>query len=76
MFQDLTTAFPAKLGREALSAHLPTELIADLYPTGSWRDHWPGEAVLTLLRRSPISRTFRWTSRNRSCEGPRFRQRR
>jgi penicillin G amidase len=45
MFQDLTTDFPTKLGREALAAHLPPELMADLYPTGSWRDHWPGESA-------------------------------
>jgi penicillin amidase len=43
MYQDLTNGFPAKLGREALAAHLPADLMADLYPTGSWRDHWPGE---------------------------------
>jgi penicillin amidase len=43
LFQDLTTGFPAKLGREALSVHLSPELIADLYPVGSWRDHPPGQ---------------------------------
>ena len=45
MFQELTTGYPAKLGREALAAHLPPQLIADLYPTGSWRDHPPGQPV-------------------------------
>jgi len=45
MFQDLTTGFPDKLGREALSAHLPPALMADLYPEGSWRDHYPGQAM-------------------------------
>ena len=45
MFQELTTGYPAKLGREALAAHLPAQLIADLYPTGSWRDHPPGQPV-------------------------------
>jgi penicillin amidase len=45
LFQDLTTGFPQKLGREALAAHLPPELIADLYPTGSWRDHAPGQPI-------------------------------
>ena len=39
MFQDLTNDFPAKLGREAIAAKLPPELVADLYPVGSWRDH-------------------------------------
>jgi penicillin amidase len=43
MFQDLTTGFPEKLGREALAAHLSPDLIADLYPEGSWRDHYPGQ---------------------------------
>jgi penicillin amidase len=45
LFQDLTTGFPAKLGREALAAHLSPDLIADLYPTGSWRDHPPGQPI-------------------------------
>jgi penicillin amidase len=45
MFQDLTTGFPAKLAREALAAHLAPELIADLYPVGSWRDHYPGQPM-------------------------------
>ena len=41
MFQDLSTEFPPKLNREALSAHLPADLLPDLYPVGSWRDHPP-----------------------------------
>ena len=45
LFQDLTTGFPAKLGREALAAHLSPELITDLYPVGSWRDHYPGQPM-------------------------------
>ena len=45
MFQDLTTGFPQKLAREALAAHLSADLIADLYPTGSWRDHVPGQPM-------------------------------
>src|SRR5437868_6480364 len=45
MFQDLTTGFPVKLGREQLAAHLQPGLIADLYPTGSWRDHPPGQPI-------------------------------
>ncbi|HEV2710277.1 MAG TPA: penicillin acylase family protein [Edaphobacter sp.] len=48
MFQDLTNAFPQKLNREALSAKLPPELLADLYPVGSWRDHPPAQAILDL----------------------------
>lgn len=53
MFQDLTTGFPAKLGREALAAHLPPELMADLYPEGSWRDHYPGQPMPDLSAPQP-----------------------
>ena len=45
LFQELTTGFPAKLGREALAEHLSPDLIADLYPVGSWRDHYPGQPI-------------------------------
>lgn len=38
MFQDLTNTFPVKLAREAIAAKLPPDLVADLYPVGSWRD--------------------------------------
>ncbi|WP_348268530.1 penicillin acylase family protein [Edaphobacter sp. DSM 109919] len=48
MFQDLTNSFPQKLDREALSAKLPPELLGDLYPVGSWRDHPPTQPVLDL----------------------------
>ena len=41
MFQDLATEFPQKLNREALSAHLPADVVPDLYPVGSWRDQPP-----------------------------------
>ena len=41
MWQDLSTEFPRKMDREALSAHLPAELLPDLYPVGSWRDKPP-----------------------------------
>ncbi len=41
MWQDLSTEFPRKLDREALNAHLPAGLLADLYPVGSWRDQPP-----------------------------------
>jgi penicillin amidase len=53
MFQDLTTGFPEKLGREALAAHLSPELIADLYPTGSWRDHAPGQPIPDVTAPQP-----------------------
>jgi penicillin G amidase len=48
MFQDLTTSFPGELSREALSARLPLNLLADLYPIGSWRDHPPAQPTLDL----------------------------
>ncbi|HEY6413123.1 MAG TPA: penicillin acylase family protein [Edaphobacter sp.] len=48
LFQDLTTSFPQKLNREALTAKLPPELLADLYPIGSWRDHPPAQPVIDL----------------------------
>jgi len=41
MAQDLSTDFPTKLNREAFSASLPPNLVPDLYPVGSWRDHPP-----------------------------------
>ncbi len=41
MAEELSTYFPTKLYREAFSAHLPPDLIQDLYPVGSWRDHPP-----------------------------------
>src|SRR6266702_817718 len=53
MFQDLTTGFPEKLGREALAAHLSPELIADLYPVGSWRDHPPGQPMPDVTAPQP-----------------------
>jgi penicillin G amidase len=48
MFQDLTTTFPQKLGREVLTTRLPPALLADLYPVGSWRDHPPSQPLLDL----------------------------
>lgn len=48
MFQDLTNTFPQKLDREALSAKLPPELLNDLYPVGSWRDHPPTQPIPDL----------------------------
>jgi penicillin amidase len=43
MFQKLGTTYTEKLAREAVSARLPPNLLADLYPVGSWRDHPPGQ---------------------------------
>jgi penicillin G amidase len=48
MFQDLTTTFPTKLSREAITTRLPSELVADLYPVGSWRDHPPAQPPIDL----------------------------
>jgi penicillin amidase len=48
MFQDLTNSFPTKLSREAIAARLPLELVDDLYPVGSWRDHPPEQPVVDL----------------------------
>ncbi len=48
LFQDLTTTFPQKLNREAITAKLPSELVADLYPVGSWRDHPPAQPPIDL----------------------------
>jgi penicillin amidase len=48
MVQDLTTGFPLKLEREQLAGKLPPELLADLYPVGSWRDHPPARPVMDL----------------------------
>jgi penicillin amidase len=53
MFQDLTNGFPEKLQHEALASKLPPELIADLYPTGSWRDHEPGQPVPDVTAPQP-----------------------
>lgn len=37
----VATDFPTKLAREKIAAKLPPEMVADLYPVGSWRDHPP-----------------------------------
>ena len=43
MAEDLSTGYPNKLNREAVSAHLSPEMAADLYPTTTFRDHPPAE---------------------------------
>jgi len=56
MFEDLTNRFPEKLNREALTARLApnsppelrAQLLADLFPVGSWRDHPPTQPVPDL----------------------------
>ena len=57
MFQDLTDGFPAKLAREALSNQLNAngarDLVQDLYPVGSWRDHPPASPTPDLTLPGP-----------------------
>jgi len=53
MTQDLSTEFPTKLLRESFSAHIAPELLPDLYPVGSWRDHPPAAAVPDLTSPRP-----------------------
>lgn len=48
MWQDLSTSFATKLDRESLQRHLPQQLLADLYPVGSWRDHPPTQPATDL----------------------------
>ncbi|HEY0307010.1 MAG TPA: penicillin acylase family protein [Acidobacteriaceae bacterium] len=48
MVEDLTTGFPTKLAREQLATKLSPELLSDLYPVGSWRDHPPARPVMDL----------------------------
>ncbi len=50
MVQTLDEHFPEKLGRERLAGRLSPELLKDLYPTGSWRDHPPTAAVPDLTQ--------------------------
>ncbi len=57
MFQDLTDTFPTELARESLASRLPpaerAELLADLYPVGSWRDHPPAAPIPDLTIEGP-----------------------
>ena len=53
MNQDLATGYPTKLARETLAQHLAPELMADLYPVGSFRDHTPGETGPDLVSPKP-----------------------
>ena len=41
MVQTLDEQWPTKLSREAITRKIGPTLAADLYPTGSWRDHPP-----------------------------------
>jgi penicillin amidase len=62
MWQDLSTSFARKLDREALGQHLAPQLLADLYPVGSWRDHPPMQPPADLttpheIEEIPLDRT-------------------
>lgn len=48
MAQDLATDFPTKLNREAFATYFPANLLTDLYPIGSWRDHPPTQDTPNL----------------------------
>ncbi|HTV14211.1 MAG TPA: penicillin acylase family protein [Acidobacteriaceae bacterium] len=48
MVQTLDEHWPEKLVRERLTARLGPTLAADLYPTGSWRDHPPISSELPI----------------------------
>ncbi len=50
---DLETGYPAKLGREKVAAALSPEMVADLYPVGSWRDHPPVSGQPDLTQPQP-----------------------
>lgn len=54
MFQDMSTRFPQKMDREALSRHLPADLLPDLYPIGSWRDQPPAAQNGSISAPHPV----------------------
>jgi penicillin amidase len=53
MYQDLTTTFSQKLGREILATRLNPTLLNDLFPVGSWRDHPPAQPPVDLTAPQP-----------------------
>lgn len=53
MVQMLDQHFDDKLGREAIEAKIGPTLAADLYPTGSWRDHPPSLPLPDLTQPQP-----------------------
>src|SRR6202012_2344579 len=50
MVQTLDEQWPTKLSREAITKKTAPTLAADLYPTGSWRDHPPTQAAPDLTQ--------------------------
>ncbi len=57
MVQLLDTQWPTKLSRERIEARLGPVLAADLYPTGSWRDHPPVPAAIAPESTLPATTT-------------------
>ena len=53
MSQMLNTQYDVELWREKIVKKLTPELVADLYPNHSWRDHPPGVESDTLDNQSP-----------------------
>ncbi len=50
MVQTLDEQWPTKLTRETITKKIGPTLAADLYPTGSWRDHPPTQALPDLTK--------------------------
>jgi penicillin amidase len=50
MVQTLDEQWPTKLSRETITKKIGPTLAADLYPTGSWRDHPPTQAMPDLTK--------------------------
>ena len=48
MVSRLDTLYPWKLEREKVQAKLPPNLVAELYPTSTWRDHPPTQSIPDL----------------------------
>jgi acyl-homoserine lactone acylase PvdQ len=72
MSQDLSTSFPAKLDREALANHLPANLLPDLYPSGSWRDHPPTQTPTDLTTPTNPVEQIPLDNTQSSADGERF----
>src|SRR5580700_9905724 len=54
MVARLDTLYPWKLEREKVQARLAPNLIAELYPTTTWRDHPPTQSIPDLTAPQPI----------------------
>src|SRR5438270_13039209 len=50
MVQTLDEQCPTKLTRETITKRIGPTLAGDLYPTGSWRDHPPTQALPDLTK--------------------------